>query len=329
MKRYYNVNGLRLLIETGDDDLAAALHQYFAPFTANDGGDQPFTATLEHAPLDPIPVATHLDFDGEILPGISARLHRLDQSRWLVVPDQLVVHLDRARRRAMIQVTSQCSRMLLGHASIHVIDAALASSGQHLLHAAALALPGDRQQSLLLFAPSGRGKTTTALALALGGFALMTDDATVLQPRGMGGRSAACAWGLPRALKVHHNTARMLPAIAPLLGSQWDEFGEQVLPAATLARVAPVLPARPLPIAAIAILGERTSSDHVLEVCSKAKVLAMLAQDNLARSPGGVLPEQVARFDGMAALIEATPVMELRVGSQLPTLAAYVAGVLK
>src|SRR5690606_27351699 len=99
-------------------------------------------------------------------------------------------------------------------------------TGQMLVHAAALRLP-DADAALVLFAPSGAGKTTTSLALALQGFGLLTDDATVLSG---GDRStAACVWGLPRPPKVHRNTAELLPALGKLLGPKWNADGEQAL----------------------------------------------------------------------------------------------------
>lgn len=52
--------------------------------------------------------------------------------------------------------------------------------GSYLVHAAALARPDE---AILLVGPSGSGKTTTALNLALNGWQLLANDATLLTTR--------------------------------------------------------------------------------------------------------------------------------------------------
>jgi hypothetical protein len=217
-------------------------------------------------------------------------------------------------------------RPLLSSGCIYAIDAALATSGQYLVHGAALTLPGVVPRALLLCAPSGRGKTTTALALALGGFGLITDDAIVLQPQGYRGNKVALAWGLPRALKLHHRTAELLPIVKPLLAANWDGAGEQTLQAATLSRVALTAPPVPIPIAAIAVLRRRTKGGaHCLALIEKAKALQHVAEDNVRRSRLGVPSQDVKRFAALGSLIATTPTFQLHVGEPLTSLPDHVA----
>ncbi|TIT54542.1 MAG: serine kinase, partial [Mesorhizobium sp.] len=89
----------------------------------------------------------------------------------------------------------------------------------HMLHTAGLTLPG-RDAVVLIHAPSGTGKTTTSLALATHGFGLCSDDAMILNVG-----ATPVAWGLPRHVKIHEKTARMIPQVAPCLGPSWDRNG--------------------------------------------------------------------------------------------------------
>ena len=207
-----------------------------------------------------------------------------------------------------------------------LLDAVLQSGNQFIVHGAALRLP-KRDAGFIMFARSGAGKTTTSLALALAGFGFLTDDATVLANSGSesGGFTI---WGLPRALKVHHRTRDLLPAIAPLMGETWNAEGEQVLSLRALESVASVCAPRPIPLAAIVLLEPRVESAHVFRRTDKADVMAALAGDNCVRGPDGIKSDQLRRFKALAAAVAATPVFELRVGNDLATLAPLVASVL-
>lgn len=327
-RHYYNANGLRLLIESDESQLHKAFASYLDPFVVGASDVVDFTVNMSRGEVDAPPLGSACIFDGQILPGVAAQLFGREGDSWLLVPNHLSIRFDAAGTRAWINVSDTCDKQLLAYTAIHVIDAALAASGQYLVHGAALALPDHDADSLLVFAQSGSGKTTTALALALGGFALMTDDAIVLQPNGFHGQDGAFAWGLPRALKVHRVTAQLLPAVAPLLQGDWDENDEQVLTAATLSRIAATAKTKPLKIAAIAVLGQRTEADHALRPLHKATALKLLTEDNVRRTPHGVSPTQAARFRALSSLIGATPTFELRVGARLPELGREILKVL-
>src|SRR5262249_46341450 len=67
--------------------------------------------------------------------------------------------------------------LLLDHALPHV----LAQAGKPVFHAAAVARVGE---AVAFAGPTGRGKTTLTTDLCRHGFALLTDDCLVLDPRG-------------------------------------------------------------------------------------------------------------------------------------------------
>jgi hypothetical protein len=328
MMRWYDLNGLRLTIEAEAPELIAAIEQHVAPFVTVVSGACDYSISvgqgcLDEPPDDDVEVIS----EGDMVPGVPSLLAVKGEKTWLLVPNRLSIVSERTRKTTEIRIADGEDRPLLASGCIYAIDAALAASGQYLVHGAALTLPGAEPRALLLCAPSGGGKTTAALALALGGFGLITDDAIVLQPQGYRENKVAMAWGLPRALKLHRRTAELLPIVKPLLEASWDRAGEQTLQTTTLSRVALTVPPVPVPIGVIAILRDRTKGRHCLAPIEKAKALKLVAEDNVRRSRLGVPSLDVERFVALGSLIAATPTFQLRVGAPLALLPDHVAAV--
>jgi hypothetical protein len=324
MKSWYDVNGLRLVVEAEASDLMAAIVPHLAPF-ATEACSADWAISIERGAVGDVPDTAESVHEGEALPGIASRLALSGERSWFVIPGRFCVHANRAGKTASICLSVDCDRSLRGLAGLYALDQALAASGQYLVHGAALAMPGTPSRALLIFAPSGVGKTTTALALALGGFQLITDDAIVLQPRGYRGQESARAWGLPRPLKVHRRTAELLPALAPLLQGNWDSAGEQPLHTAALGAIAAVATPKPVPVAAVAVLAERSGAGHHFVPVPKAQALLRVAQDNVATAHDGVPSAHQERFNVLGGLLASIPTFDLRVGAPLATLSDHVA----
>ena len=127
-------------------------------------------------------------------------------------------------------------------------------------------------------------------------------------------------WGLPNQIKIHHRTAELLPWIGPLPGD-WNAEGEQGVHVDTLRDAFQVRkhPARPL--RALVMLGRRTDGPHQISALSRAEALVQIAQDNVSNSPTGVKPWSQSQFSLYADLVRRNPVLQLRVGADLETLA--------
>jgi len=197
-----------------------------------------------------------------------------------------------------------------------VLDAALRSAGRVLIHAACLALP-DRSGAIVVCAPSGFGKTTTSLALARGGFGLVSDDASIVEPRSEG----PFVWGLPRRLKVHHQTVAMMPWIGEFPDT-WNDEGEQAIDTATLRDLISISDPVPVPLKAVVVLGSRSDSGHRFALLSKAEALIRIAQDNVSNSSTGVKVWNRRQFDAYAELLRSTPVLQLNAGTEVDSLPA-------
>lgn len=325
MRRAYDAHGVLIEVSSEDRGLADVLEPYLAPFQAELRSTPCYRVEMSRCALPARPEG-QIVYDGQLMPGVPAQVIRSATERWHWLPDRAAIRLSPGQ--ATVLVDADCDLGILSFAIISVLDAALAEGGQYLVHGAALVIPGKHPRALLLLAPSGRGKTTTALALALSGFALMTDDAIIVRPASAADDDGPCrAWGLPRSLKVHEVTARLLPRVVPLLGDSWDENGEQVLTMQSLASLAAVVPATSVDVGAVAVLGQRTGQSHQVARLPKPFALQLLAEDNVFRTGVGVPEEQMARFAALSSLVRQTPTYEIRIGHDLATLAnAVVSG---
>jgi hypothetical protein len=321
MRSYYDVHDLKLAVDSSDNSLVGILDIYLSPFANDHLNAVDFIVNVERGEVAAPPADAQIVHDGEILPGVAAKVFILDDRRWYVFPGRFSIQLD--KQFASLRVHPDCNRELLVYCAIHVLNSAFTQSGQFLVHGAALVAPGT-DQALLIFAPSGRGKTTTALALALSGFALMTDDAIVISQQSDGNSISWTTWGLPRALKVHKLTAQLLPPIAALLKGTWDRHGEEILQSETLASVANVAPAQRFSVGALAILGERTNGSHRISEISKTAAIQHLAMDNIRITPAGLPKDQVAMFNALSSLVRDHPTFEICVGRELDALAHEV-----
>ncbi|WP_457939792.1 hypothetical protein [Mesorhizobium sp. 10J20-29] len=271
----------------------------------------------------PDPPGFPLTWEGRMPDGYQGRILEAEDEAYLTVEDRVAVSWSYRYKDAKAFVLPDSQSEFFTSAAIAVIDAALARDGQYLLHGACLV---DRQSNrvILICAPSGAGKTTTSMALAHDGFSLVTDDASVVIPAG----SAALAWGLPRALKVHWKTAELLPWVGQMQDC-WDASGEQAVPLADLAgRLSTAKPAA-REVAAVVLLGQRSAGGHVVERLSKADLLMALAHDNVAARPGGMTIKAQARFEALAEVVARVPALMLSAGTELRTLPGILAEALE
>jgi hypothetical protein len=324
MEACFDLNGAGLRVLADDSALLDPLLPYLGELGAQPGMRSSFLLDVTRkAHLDPPPEAELL-FDGPLPEGPSSQLLvEPSGTRWLVVPGQITLRIAPDAPTARMSVRPGREALIGGSVGIHLIETVLRRGGQHLLHAAALQQPG-REGALLLFAPSGAGKTTTALALALDGFGLLADDASVIIPASTAAAGHHRVWGLPRSLKVHQATAAMLPRIGALLADRWNREGEQVLTRHALRSVADVGAPRPRRLAAVVVLWPRVSGGHQIVPIKRSDALVQLAADNVFRAPRGVLADGLQCFDSLSRIVSDVATYKLSVGSDLSRLGHVV-----
>ncbi len=316
----FDFRGARMRVTADNRVWIDRLHQSFPGFvehTVTSTNDFALTIreTTEPVQTPDLP----LTWEGRQPDGFMGRVFESEGVAALELEDGGFVIIDHANRTAVAHLRPQSRNQFFGSAVMLIVDAALNAGGQQLVHGACL-VEQRSGRAVLICVPSGGGKTTTSLALAHDGFSLMTDDASVLVPDALQPR----IWGLPRALKVHRRTAELLPWVGPL-PDRWDENGEQGVSLDRLAGRIAVMPAEPVELGAIMLLGPRSAGEHSVTSLPKGEMLVAMAHDNVAWRPAGMISKALLRFDVFARTVTQVPTFVISAGLDLATLPALVA----
>jgi hypothetical protein len=315
--RQYTLGGHVLQIEADSEAAIGHLEAFVGALRARQQGTPDFRIRVSRGALHAARSADQLVYAGPVLDDGDYTLFK-GEDDLLLLADDVSLHIQPSDRVADLTTLDGAEIRAAGTAGMLALEAAIDSFGQASVHAAGLTLPGT-DDLVLLYAASGTGKTTTALNLARAGFGLCSDDAMVLAPTEAG----MSAWGIPRYLKVHANTARMLPWLAPSLTGQWDSENEQEVPLHTLATLVRIEDARPRAVVGVFMLS-RTDRPGGVARLNKAEALAALAADNVRGSRSGVLEHQARRWTQLARLIASSPVFELRIGADQENVPARI-----
>lgn len=304
----YDLNGPLLVVSGGEARHLAAFDRVLAPLRTR-SGTADLTVVVQTGEPDG-DIELPLGWEGVLPEGIPARWFVAGRRSALLSPGRFRLDLDQDAGRAELVSTDDG---MTARAPVLVCAEAALREKQLLLHAACLRLP-DCPAAMLLFGASGRGKTTTALALALGGFALAGDDAGIVRRDCEGWR----AWGLPRPLKVHHRTLVLLPRLGHPATS-----GETEITLTAASAEVKLAGTRPMPLAALVFLADR-GEQHRLLPLSSAEATIACATDNVGTSMLGVLPDEAQRFARIADLCRSVPAQRLSVGRDLEDLADFL-----
>ncbi|HSM19031.1 MAG TPA: hypothetical protein VK844_01505 [Hyphomicrobiales bacterium] len=316
---YYSLAGPILKVSAESDDLLAPIDRHLGRLRAEAGAAERFRLSVRRGAPAELPGGARIYYRGE-LDGQGYCIFGEDETaRYFLIPDRLSFTLPASGGEGLFTVRTGEERRLGGTPFFHAIDAALVAGGQTLIHAAAATLP-DRKAAVLIFGPSGAGKTTVALALLRGGYGLFSDDVAVI--RGNGGQFRL--WGIPRALKVHRQTAALFPWLNGCLAGTWDSFGEQPLPMENAGELGRIEAAEPRKVAAVIRLNPRGAGEHALRPLAKNEALVSLSADNLRTATGGMPHYMQSRFGALAKLIQETPTFELTTGDDMEGLGGFI-----
>jgi hypothetical protein len=305
----------------GRPDWLDALATTFAPFvTRGPAASAPFSLALQEVEALDGPPDLELTWDGILPEGQRSKIYESDDEAVQYVEDSARLYINHVSGHSHAQLLPGAWRHFHLLSIYLVVTAALARNGLHLLHAACLT-HDESGRELLIFVKSGGGKTTTSLSLAHNGFTLSTDDASVL----IEGKTPPQVWGIPRGMKVHFNTARLLPWLGDFR-DEWNSFGEQAVALAQLGGLIGMVDhPRPNALGAIVFLGERSAGDHVLRPMPKGEALVAIAHDNVAWRPAGMTNRAQERFSALADMVASVPTYELSAGENLDALPAVIA----
>jgi hypothetical protein len=273
---------------------------------------------LTAAAGDDIPTLGSVIWGGTLIDGTYAEVSREGDQQQFRIPGKLSIVETRQQPVTRVEVVAGADRPFQGMAAAVLLDTVIRDHGLLTIHAGSLMPPG-RDDLVLLFAPSGYGKTTTSLALALSGYAHLGDDMVVLRQA----EDGILAWGMPRTLKVQRRTAAMFPEITPHLGAFGGEEDEAPLTRDALAAMMPLPdPKKSYGTAAIVVVGPRSEGPARVTPMSKADALSVILTDNIGVFSDGVPHAQQQLFRLLTRLVSNTPIFRLDAGSEPRTIAA-------
>jgi len=308
IRRVYDLNGVTLAVTAADEPHAAFFDPILAPLRCAGPVTCDWIASMSPTTAIERPGNGIRIFEGLLPEGLHALMVEDHQERNLVVPGHFAVKFRRPARTIEIRFVPGREAGLGGTAAFWMLDDLLAANGRHLLHGALLVDP-TTERSIALFAPSGTGKTTTALALARSGLGLAGDDALVLHV----GDDGYGLWAIPRKIKVHRKTASLLPWLDPILTDAWIN-DEQPFALGALSPLVTLATPRPRGVSLVIALMPPNEIAHSVAAIARPDALAAIACDNLRIAPGGVDADDAATLAALAGLITTTPVVALSVG---------------
>jgi hypothetical protein len=311
LRKRYVIPGLAFSLVAEPGTTADQALPQLALFEAEDGPvDHEIVVTALEG--DDIPTRGTVLWGGELIDGTYAEVSRAGDHQQFRIPGKLSIVDRRGEPVTRVEVLAGADRPFRGMAAAVLLDTVLRGHGLLTIHAASLMPPG-RDELLLLFAPSGYGKTTTSLALAISGYAHLGDDMVVLRQEA----GSILAWGMPRSLKVQRRTAAMFPEVAPYLGAFGGPEDEAPLTRDALAAMM-TLPDAQLSYktAAIVVVGPRSEGAARVTRMSKADALSVILTDNIGVFSDGVPETQQQLFRLLTRLVSTTPIFQLDAGSE-------------
>ncbi|WFP63221.1 serine kinase [Mesorhizobium sp. WSM4904] len=318
----YDLNGQVIGISAERADLWPSFDLMLGSLRVDETVEPGFRINIVETSALPENPEGKLAFDGEAPPDGHCRIIDAGDVVYLVFPglQTASIHADEGWADIRVHPDSKVKWTLL----MMVLDAALDAGGQHMLHTAGLTLPG-REALVLIHAPSGIGKSTTSMALASRGFGLCSDDVMILSAAPGG----TTAWGMPRKVKIHRNTAAMLPFLSACLSETWDAEGEQAVSLERLGEIIRIEDVRARPVAALLHLARSADGQTRLMPLARTDAMVALATDNVRTGLTGLLPMQKRRMASIAALVKAVPTFTLEVGARPADAAALIRATLE
>jgi len=263
-------------------------------------------------------------WDGDLPEGIRATCCGDETLRWIKLHGLSVARVDLAACHAEISFKRGAEWCLISGNIIPILAEFLRQVDHHMIHAATLQMNAHSDRAIVISGAGGKGKTTTALALANSGMKLVSDDISFVTGVGDSPNSPRI-WGLLPRLKVCRPSLELLPWIKRLDLTGMEGIHEVYFNPAVVPRAEACCSIRPC---AIIFLGERNADDHQIEPLGKVAALGFLARENISaidrrgNGPSGKSFKALANLVGNCKcfMLSASPRLETLYDSLSPFL---------
>lgn len=319
----YNILGLRMRVGADAPELLESSHDLLADFQVAQPKEPEWALRLRLAPLeDTCPSASaEMVWSGVVPPGVRAANYVGKDYRRLELAGLGRCEIDLRRRAASITIES-LGRLKASRYFLTAILGTLLARASHVpIHAACLAvLDAGKPRGVLIVAPSGTGKSTTAFALAHAGWRLMGDDlACVTRQSGQ-----LAVWGYPRHCHVRRPTFALLPWMQDLPLRPLGIEGSWEFPLSSLGRMAFGPPPRPLEPALVLVLEKPNGREHRCESLDPIDAFASICRENVQPIEGCEDSDAHAAFRTLSELVQTTPCYRLSAGPQVDQIADFL-----
>jgi len=318
----YDVHGLRLDVRAESEKLLQCAQHVLNPYLVSTSQPNSWQLRIRHgqpptegASGDFLPILSQ----GTLPDGIELVLRGSEELQQIDLVGLARVVIDTSDNSALITVSPGAEWCLPRGCLVLLICELLTRSGQKVVHTGAVMLPDSCKPGAILIAgASGRGKTTTCLALANSGMKLMADDACFIRPpSNKANDDALTVWGLLLDSKVHVHTLEMLDWLKqfpsrPAIRN--DERLIDVRPALGIDRPVRLKPR------GIFFLDEHNDQDHRLTRIGQFEALALLTTENVRAPATYYYSRAASAFETMARLARSCPLFLLSVGPDLQSI---------
>ena len=306
-QRRYDLNGVRLLVE-GNQQWIDFLDPIVATLSTTQPTRPDWTIRLgEVSQIESPPPASRIIWKGALPENLESVCTEIDGRRTLFVPTCFKMTMDIGSQSSFIEFMSEGAGWIGGTGAFWLLGEILAAKQRFLLHGACMIEP-QSQAAVAMFAPSGTGKTTTALAFAHNGLTLAGDDALVLEFS----HGIPYLWSIPRGLKVDQRTTALLPWLGPVLKG-WDSE-EQLIALDDLKSLIGIASPRLRRCDVVIVLIEPNATAHRIKSIPKADAVAYILSDNLRKDAAGVDAYGRATFAAVGRLLASATTVSLSVG---------------
>jgi len=319
IERWCDLNGPLMRFRAEADALLAPAFEGWVLPETTPGDRADFTVDVRYAAFAAAPADAPLLFEGVTPPDLHCVVRQVGDCEHYAIDRRATLVL--GARTGVLRVCPGEEKLVRSGIAFQTIGAALTLGDQLVLHAAALELPASKA-AVLIFGPSGFGKSTTTLSLMAAGWSLLSDDISVIK------RAAGTdrVWGLPLGLKVHRNTAALLPWLRPLMTDAWNLEQEQSLSVDKLSDFLGVTPADhdPREVSAIVVLTGRNPERHRFHPLAKSDSFRAIVADNISRNLLGIGARQQVRLGRITELVRNAPPFGLSAGPDLQSLSPAI-----
>ncbi len=323
----YAAHGLHLEVRADSPALMAGLDAVLAPFAVSGdaSGTAGFALRIQAGrPADAISLDAALKpyWAGQLVDGSEAATYAWEDLRLIDLPGRARLRADLAAGQGHLVVAPGQERAIDYGCVLPLLIDLFAQAGQVAVHAAGVA--DSDGYAVLLSGVSGRGKTTTALALLGAGRQLMADDTCFVGRDGPD--RPLTVWGLPRAVKVHTDTVALLPWLAEAPSSPSAVPQERRI---RLSDMPSADPRRRFIPKAILLIGERNARDHALTAVDRLSAVTALTRENVRAADARAAGPAGRAFGTLTQLVAQCDVYGLSVGPDLASLADRLADTLR